>query len=95
MQISANLVHFFISHAVAFTENPHPLGLPSLHDPSRHWDPFFAACEETETIVCMHIGSSSSMPTTSPDAPFIVETFCMGDHGIVSGYRGAHSPQDI
>lgn len=22
-----------------------------------------------------------------PDAPFIVETFCMGDHGIVSGYR--------
>ena len=62
------------SHAVAFTENPHPLGLPSLHDPSRHWDPFFAACEETETIVCMHIGSSSSMPTTSPDAPFIVSS---------------------
>jgi hypothetical protein len=24
-----------------------------------------------------------------PDAPFIVETFCMGDHGIVSGYRRA------
>jgi hypothetical protein len=22
-----------------------------------------------------------------PDAPFIMETFCMGDHGIVSGYR--------
>lgn len=22
-----------------------------------------------------------------PDAPFIVETFCMGDHGIVSGYQ--------
>lgn len=22
-----------------------------------------------------------------PDAPFIVETFCMGDHGIVAGYR--------
>lgn len=22
-----------------------------------------------------------------PDAPFIVATFCMGDHGIVSGYR--------
>jgi hypothetical protein len=22
-----------------------------------------------------------------PDAPFIVETFCMGDHGILSGYR--------
>jgi hypothetical protein len=26
-----------------------------------------------------------------PDAPFIVETFCMGDHGIVSGYRRTQS----
>ena len=30
------------SHAVAFSENPHPLGLPSIH--SGHWDPFFTAC---------------------------------------------------
>ncbi len=22
-----------------------------------------------------------------PDVPFVMETFCMGDHGIVSGYR--------
>lgn len=28
-----------------------------------------------------------------PDAPFIVETFCMGDHGIVSGYQYAPSGQ--
>ena len=34
----------------------------------------FAACEETETVVCMHIGSSSRMPATSPDAPFIVSS---------------------
>uniref|UniRef100_UPI000A7975D4 hypothetical protein n=1 Tax=Nocardia acidivorans TaxID=404580 RepID=UPI000A7975D4 len=27
------------------------------------------------------------------DAPFIVETFCMGDHGIVSGYHHAQSGQ--
>ena len=26
------------------------------------------------TIVCMHIGSSSQMPSTSPDAPFIVSS---------------------
>jgi predicted TIM-barrel fold metal-dependent hydrolase len=58
--------------AVAFSENPHPLGLPSIH--SGHWDPFFAACQETETVVCMHIGSSSRMPATSPDAPFIVSS---------------------
>jgi predicted TIM-barrel fold metal-dependent hydrolase len=60
------------SHAVAFSENPHPLGLPSIH--SGHWDPFFAACQATDTVVCMHIGSSSRMPATSPDAPFIVSS---------------------
>ncbi|MFK7898154.1 MAG: amidohydrolase family protein [Myxococcota bacterium] len=60
------------SHAVAFSENPHPLGLPSVH--SGYWDPFFRACEETETVVCMHIGSSSKMPITTPDAPFIVSS---------------------
>ncbi|MGH3102270.1 MAG: amidohydrolase family protein, partial [Thermoleophilia bacterium] len=59
-------------HAVAFSENPHPLGLPSIH--SGHWDPFFAACQDTDTVVCMHIGSSSRMPATSPDAPFIVSS---------------------
>ena len=46
-------------HAVTFSENPEKLGLPGLH--SDHWDPFFKACEETGTVVCMHIGSSSSM----------------------------------
>ena len=29
--------------AVTFSENPHPLGLPSVHDKGRHWDPFFQA----------------------------------------------------
>jgi predicted TIM-barrel fold metal-dependent hydrolase len=39
---------------------------------SNGWDPFFAACAETETVVCMHIGSSSKMPSTSTDAPAAV-----------------------
>ena len=51
--------------AVAFSENPYPLGLPSIHDKDRFWDPFFRACEETDTIVNMHIGSSSKMPLSS------------------------------
>jgi predicted TIM-barrel fold metal-dependent hydrolase len=55
------------SHAVAFSENPTKLGLPSLY--SGKWEPFLTACEETDTTVSMHIGSSSTMPTTSPDAP--------------------------
>ena len=62
------------SFAVAFSENPYPLGLPSIHDKDRFWDPFLRACEETDTVVCMHIGSSSQMPSTSPDAPFAVSS---------------------
>jgi predicted TIM-barrel fold metal-dependent hydrolase len=60
--------------AITFPENPYPLGLPSIHDKDRHWDPLFAACQDNGTVVCMHIGSSSKMPTTSPDAPFIVSS---------------------
>ena len=57
-------------HAVCFSEIPTHLGLPSIHSGS--WDPFFAACDETQTTVCMHIGSSSKMPAASPDAPAAV-----------------------
>ena len=60
------------SHAITFSENPYPLGLPTIHSGS--WDPLFTACQETETVVCMHIGSSSRMPGTTPDAPFIVSS---------------------
>jgi predicted TIM-barrel fold metal-dependent hydrolase len=56
--------------AVCFSEIPPHLGLPSIH--SGYWDPFFAACDKTGTVVCMHIGSSSRMPATSPDAPVAV-----------------------
>jgi predicted TIM-barrel fold metal-dependent hydrolase len=54
-------------HAVAFSENPVKLKLPSIH--TTHWDPFFRACEETETVINTHIGSSSTFPLTSLDAP--------------------------
>jgi predicted TIM-barrel fold metal-dependent hydrolase len=57
------------SHAVAFSESPSELGLPSIHGGA--WDPFFAACAETETVINMHIGSSSKTPETSPGAPII------------------------
>ena len=56
--------------AVTFSEIPPHLGLPSIHSGS--WDPLFAACAETGTVVSMHIGSSSKMPATSADAPVAV-----------------------
>ena len=62
------------SHAITFSENPFHLGLPSVHDKSGFWKPLWRACVETDTTVCMHIGSSSKMPSTSSDAPFIVSS---------------------
>jgi predicted TIM-barrel fold metal-dependent hydrolase len=54
------------ARAITFSENPAKLGWPSLH--SDHWDPFWRTCEELGVVVCMHIGSSSSIPITAMDA---------------------------
>ncbi len=58
--------------AVAFSELPAWLDLPSIW--SGHWDPFFEACEETGTVIAMHIGSGTRTTITSPDAPQVVST---------------------
>jgi predicted TIM-barrel fold metal-dependent hydrolase len=55
------------SYAIAFSENPARLGFATMY--SGDWDVLWRACEETATTVSMHIGSSSTMPTTSVDAP--------------------------
>lgn len=52
--------------AVSFSENPEKLGLPSLY--TDHWDPFFAACEETGTVINLHVGSSSATIVPSKDS---------------------------
>ena len=70
--------------AVAFSEIPAYLGLPSIHDPSGYWEPFFQACAETGTVVCMHIGSSSRMPSTSSDAPPAVGATLSFNNAIAS-----------
>jgi predicted TIM-barrel fold metal-dependent hydrolase len=57
-------------HAVSLSENPAKLGLPSFH--SDHWDPLWAACQELHVVPCLHIGSSSTITVTAPDAPFDV-----------------------
>lgn len=53
--------------AITFSEAPQKLGLPSIH--TGYWDPIMAACEETGTVVNLHIGSSGSSPATADDAP--------------------------
>lgn len=58
------------SHALSFSENPTFLGLPSVY--TGYWDPMFQACADTETTLCIHVGSSSHVHSTSEDAPFIL-----------------------
>jgi len=68
--------------AVCFSEIPSFLDLPSIH--SGEWEPFFQACAETNTVINMHIGSSSRMPATSPDAPAGVQATLSFNHAMGS-----------
>jgi predicted TIM-barrel fold metal-dependent hydrolase len=70
---------------VAFSENMHSLGLPSIH--SGWWDDFFAAVNEAKLPLCTHIGSSSSVPVTAPDAPY-------GITSVNIDFNLAHSTTD-
>lgn len=85
--------------AVAFSEIPAYLGLPSIH--SGYWEPLFAACAETSTVLCLHIGSGTKMPATSADAPLAVNVTigfnnCMASmsdflfSGILERYPGLY-----
>ena len=58
------------SHSIAFSECPPYLGLPSIY--TDHWDPLWRACEETDSTVNMHIGSSSRLVVTADDSPLDV-----------------------
>ncbi|HXW33770.1 MAG TPA: amidohydrolase family protein [Acidimicrobiales bacterium] len=53
--------------AIALPERPHEIGLPALWDRA-HWDPIIRACDETQTVVSLHVGSSG-MPAIPLGAP--------------------------
>ncbi len=57
-------------HAISFSENPEKLKFPSFHN--AHWDPFWRALCDVDSIVCLHIGSSSQLVITSVEAPIDV-----------------------
>jgi predicted TIM-barrel fold metal-dependent hydrolase len=59
-------------HALTFSENPAHLGLPTVFSPDRYWDPVWETAADADVVVCMHVGSSSSVPEISSDTPFIV-----------------------
>ncbi len=68
--------------AVSFSENPYALGFPSLH--GGYWDPFFAACAETDTVVNLHVGSSGVIPRPAPDSPPMVLVTLFPLNGIMA-----------
>ncbi|MVZ99823.1 amidohydrolase family protein [Actinomadura sp. LD22] len=55
----------------AFSENPEPLGLPTIHDKDGYWEPVMAAANDLEMVVSMHVGSSSTLPQICSNAPFM------------------------
>jgi len=69
--------------AIAFSENPTVLGLPSVH--TDHWDPLFAVAQEAGVPICQHIGSSSRLMSTSPDAPVNVQVTLLGINSLLAG----------
>ncbi len=70
------------ARAIAFSENPTVLGLPSIH--TNHWDPVWAAASEAGLPVCIHIGSSSKHHTTSDDAPPQVMLTLLGVNAMMT-----------
>ncbi|MBI3227612.1 MAG: amidohydrolase [Mycolicibacterium cosmeticum] len=55
----------------AFSENPEPLGLPTIHDADHYWEPVMAAANDLGMVASMHVGSSSTLPRICNDAPFM------------------------
>jgi predicted TIM-barrel fold metal-dependent hydrolase len=68
--------------AVSFPELPAHSGIGSLH--TGKWDPFFVACEETETVLCLHTGSAQWAPFPSPDMPFEAITTLFPAHALIA-----------
>ncbi len=68
--------------ALSFPENPHHVGLPSMH--TNHWDPLLAACEETDTVMCLHTGSAAWSAGGSPGSPLELSTTLFPVNGIVA-----------
>jgi predicted TIM-barrel fold metal-dependent hydrolase len=56
--------------AVSLPEQPQKLGYPTLH--SGWWDPVVEACAETDTVICLHVGSSGiTTEDLPPDGPLV------------------------
>jgi predicted TIM-barrel fold metal-dependent hydrolase len=72
--------------SVAFSENPVKLGLPSIYDPGKFWEPVWQACDETGMVVSIHIGSSSAYYWPSEISPQVVKYITSFPVGIAGAF---------
>ena len=79
-EILANAERGFRS--VTFPETPERLGFPSIY--SDEWDPFFRACEETSTVVNLHVGASGLVARPSAASPHEVEIALFPINGVMA-----------
>lgn len=52
--------------SITFASTPPSLGLPSVY--TDYWDPLFEACEETGTVVNMHLGAGAANDSSATKA---------------------------
>jgi len=68
--------------ALSFVGTPSQIGLPDLR--GDYWDPLLRACEETDTVICLHVGSDD-WNASPPGASVDVGAICFP----LSAYRSA------
>jgi predicted TIM-barrel fold metal-dependent hydrolase len=68
--------------AIAFSENPTTLGLPSIYTDT--YEPLWAAIAATGLPICLHIGSSSKLLRSAPDAPDPVGLTFVGANSMMA-----------
>ena len=85
----------------AFSENPEPLGLPTIHDADHYWEPVMAKANELGMVASMHVGSSSTLPKIPltrhswPTSPGVRPN--LGHHAVLALQRtvpAVPEPQD-
>ena len=52
--------------SLTLPERPHRIGLPSIF--TDYWDPVLTACQETDTVISLHVGSSGLPSDFAPEA---------------------------
>jgi predicted TIM-barrel fold metal-dependent hydrolase len=68
--------------AVTFSESPEGLGRPAVY--TDYWDPFLRACEETGTVVNLHVGSSGQRVKSCPSSATEVSTALFPVHALMA-----------